>query len=206
MTWCAKYNLSYKGKGRYATILWFRETDERTIRYLLWLSERMDTCHPDANKSSTTPTTKCEPCGYGYTVVCVDSRYTKSTVIFRGQHANKDFLKALLSERAYIKDVVSRIEPWNMTEMDKLTIKSTTKCHICDQLFTDEIVKVSDHCYVSGIFRRESCRSHNLNFKHQRFISIICRGLTNFESHSICSAMGLYKKGSSSCIAKSLFL
>ena len=163
----------------------------------------MNTCHPDANKSSTTPTTKCEPCGYGYTVVCVDSRYTKSTVIFRGQHANKHFLKALLSERAYIKDVVSRIELLNMTEMDKLTIISTIKCHICDQLFTDEIVKVSDHCHVSGIFCRESCQSYNLNFKHPRFIPIICHGLTNFESHIICSAMGLYKKEHISCIAKS---
>ena len=78
----------------------------------------------------------------------------------------KIFLKALLSERAYIKDVVSRIELLNMTERDKLTIKSIIKCHICDQLFTDEIVKVSDHCHVSGIFRKESCQSYNLNFKH----------------------------------------
>ena len=65
------------------------------------------TCYPDLSKSSTTPTTKCEPCGYGYKVVCVDSRYTKPTVIFRGQHASKHFFKALLSERAYIKDVLS---------------------------------------------------------------------------------------------------
>ena len=89
------------------------------------LNERTDTCHTDPNKSSTTPTTKCEPCGYGYKVVCVDSRYAKPTVIFR-QHASKHFLKALLSERAYIKDVLSRIEPLNMTEMDELTFKSTT--------------------------------------------------------------------------------
>ena len=161
------------------------------------------TCYPDLSKSSTTPTTKCEPCGYGYKVVCVDSRYTKPTVIFRGQHASKHFFKALLSERAYIKDVLSRIEPLNMTEMDELSFKSTTKCHICDQLFTDEIVKERDHCHVSGKFRGASCQSCNLNFKHPRFIPIICHGLTNFDSHIICSPIGLFKKENISCIAKS---
>jgi hypothetical protein len=87
--------------------------------------------------------------------------------------------------------------------MDELSFKSTTKCHICDQLFTDEIVKERDHCHVSGKFRGASCQSCNLNFKHPRFIPIICHGLTNFDSHIICSAIGLFKKENISCIAKS---
>ena len=38
------------------------------------------------------------PCSFAYKVVCVDDRFTKQTVIYRGQNAAYEFIKAILKE------------------------------------------------------------------------------------------------------------
>ena len=38
------------------------------------------------------------PCGYAYKMVCIDDKYTKDTVVYRGQDCVENFLKALKQE------------------------------------------------------------------------------------------------------------
>ena len=100
-SWHGAQGTTFPTKGKDNTLQYSDLRKQMNVPFVIYcdfetLSERMDTCQQDANKSSITPTTKSEPCGNGYTVVCVDSRYTKSTVIFRGQHVNKDFFKSPL--------------------------------------------------------------------------------------------------------------
>ena len=38
------------------------------------------------------------PCGYAYKVVCIDGRFSKSIVVFRGKNAAYEFIKAILQE------------------------------------------------------------------------------------------------------------
>lgn len=45
-------------------------------------AEKIDTCLPNPSSSHTTQLVKYEACGFGYQVVCVDDRYTKSPVIY----------------------------------------------------------------------------------------------------------------------------
>ena len=43
------------------------------------------------------------PCCYAYKVVCIDDRFTKSIVIYRGKNAAYEFIKAILEEHKYCK-------------------------------------------------------------------------------------------------------
>ena len=78
------------------------------------IEEKVNDCH-----TSTTDTAKCTPCGYGYKVVCVDPKYSKPTTVYRGRDVSKRFIEDLMREESYIKNILSEIEPIQMTEQDE---------------------------------------------------------------------------------------
>ena len=41
------------------------------------------------------------PCSFAYKVVCIDDRFTKPIVVFRGENAAYEFIKAILREYKY---------------------------------------------------------------------------------------------------------
>ena len=43
------------------------------------------------------------PCIYAYKVVCIDDRFSKSIVVYRGKNAAYEFIKAILKEYKYCK-------------------------------------------------------------------------------------------------------
>ena len=43
------------------------------------------------------------PCSFAYKVVCIDDRFSKSIVVFRGKNAAYEFIKAILEEHNYYK-------------------------------------------------------------------------------------------------------
>ncbi len=62
--------------------------------------------------SSSDPTnTTLQPCGFAYNVVCIDSKYTRPTVTYRGPDASVKLLKCLLKERQKINSVLENIVP-----------------------------------------------------------------------------------------------
>ena len=38
------------------------------------------------------------PCSYAFKVVCIDNRFSKSIVVYRGRNAAYEFIKAILEE------------------------------------------------------------------------------------------------------------
>ena len=43
------------------------------------------------------------PCSYAYKIVCIDDRFSKPIVVYRGENAAYKFIKAILEERKYCK-------------------------------------------------------------------------------------------------------
>ena len=55
-------------------------------------------------------TKKCHdhiPCSFSYKVVCVDDRFTKQIVFYRGKNAAYEFIKAILKKYKYCKKVIN---------------------------------------------------------------------------------------------------
>ena len=43
------------------------------------------------------------PCSYAYKVVCVDDKYSKSIVVYRGVNAAYEFIRSTLKKHKYCK-------------------------------------------------------------------------------------------------------
>jgi len=43
-----------------------------------------------------------------------------------------------------------------MTNEDEQNFQKSTKCHICGKKFTNEDVRVRDHCHITGSYQRFS--------------------------------------------------
>ena len=43
------------------------------------------------------------PCSFAYKVVCIDDRFTKPTIIYRGENTAHKFIKSILKEYKYCK-------------------------------------------------------------------------------------------------------
>ena len=48
------------------------------------------------------------PCSLAYKVVCVDDRFTKPILVYSGEHAAYEFIKAILKEYKYCKKVMNK--------------------------------------------------------------------------------------------------
>ena len=46
------------------------------------------------------------PCSYAYKVVCMDDKYSKSIVIYRGVNAAYEFISSVLKEHKYCKKIM----------------------------------------------------------------------------------------------------
>ena len=59
------------------------------------------------------------PCSFACKVVCVDDRFTKPIVIYRGENAASEFIKAILKEYKYCKIVMNKHLNKNLTMSEK---------------------------------------------------------------------------------------
>lgn len=158
-------------------------------------SQKIDTCIPNPSTSNTTTMIDFEACGYGYKVVCcVDERYTKPTVIYRGPKASEHFLENILKEEKYIRDILDVIEPMQMTAEDEAAFQNSTHCSLCGDMFTKKTGKVRDHDHISGRYRMAACSNCNLNYKHPTFIPVFFHNLRGFDSHILMQAIGHFKR------------
>ena len=48
------------------------------------------------------------PCSYAYKVVCIDDRFSKLIVVYRGENADYEFTKAILKEYKYCKKIMKK--------------------------------------------------------------------------------------------------
>ena len=47
------------------------------------------------------------PCSFFYQLICVDDKFTKPIVVFRGENAASKFIKAILNKYQYCKKVLT---------------------------------------------------------------------------------------------------
>ena len=98
------------------------------------------------------------PCSYAYKVVCIDNRFSKPIVVYRGENAASEFIKAILKEYKYCRKVINKHFNKNliMTEEEEHLFQESKSCWICKKLIDNDEEKVRDHCHISGKFRGEA--------------------------------------------------
>ena len=73
------------------------------------------------------------PCSYAFKVVCTDIRFSKPAVIYRGENAAYEFVKAILKEYKYCKKIMKK--PFNknliMKEEEEYLFQQSNNRWIC---------------------------------------------------------------------------
>ena len=70
------------------------------------------------------------PCSFAYKVVCIDNRFTKPTIIYRGEKAAYEFIKAILEEYKYCKIIMEEYFNKNliMSEGEEHLFQKSNSC------------------------------------------------------------------------------
>ena len=128
------------------------------------------------------------PCGYAYKVVCTDERYTKDTVVYRGEDCVEKFLKAVNEEKWRIWNILNEPKPLRMTGENQADFEAATHCHICGEALESD--RVRDHCHVTGSYRGAAHDQCNLRFRIPEFIPVVFHNLRGYDSHLIMQHLG----------------
>ena len=161
------------------------------------ITEKIDSCQRNDNKSYTEAYQNHRDCGYGYKVVCCyDDKYTKEEEIYRGEKAVYRFMEAMLKEVRYCKNVIKTQfnKPLKMTKYDEQEFQKADRCHICEQKYNEKDVRVRDHCHITGKYRGSAHQDCNLNFQITDKIPVIFHNLRGYDSHFIMQEIGAIVK------------
>ena len=89
------------------------------------------------------------PCSYAFKVVCIDDRFSKPIVVFRGENVAYEFIKAILKEYEYCKKVMKKHFNKNLTmsEEEEHLFQQSKSCWICEKRIDNDDEKVRNHCH-----------------------------------------------------------
>ena len=133
------------------------------------------------------------PCSYAYKIVCINDRYSKPIVVYRGENTIYEFIKAILKEYKYCKKIVKEHFNKNliMSEEEYL-FQQSNSCWICKKLIDNNDEKVRDHCHVTGKFRGAAHWNCNIKFRLSKRISVIFHNLKGYDNHLIFSELNKF--------------
>ena len=158
--------------------------------------EKISGCQPKDNDSYTESYQKHTDCGFGYKLVCCyDDKYSKDIRIYKGEKAVYKFLEAMLREVEYCKRIMKKEfnKSLKMTKADEKAFKKAEECHICGIKYTEEDIKVRDHCHITGKYRGSAHQDCNLKLRikpEEIKIPVIFHNLRGYDSHFIMQEIG----------------
>ena len=125
------------------------------------------------------------PCSFAYKVVCIDNRFSKKVVLYRGKNAVYKFIEAILEEYDYCKKMIKENFSNNliMSAEEEERFQLSNSCWICDKLFDVGDDKVRDYCHITGKYRDAAHWSCNINLKLTKNIPVIFHNLRGYDSH-----------------------
>ena len=121
------------------------------------------------------------PCIFAYKVLCVDNKFSKKIVLYRGKDVVCELIKSIFKEYNYCRSVVEKHFNKNliMSEEENEIFELTNICWICSKLIENSDDKVREHCHVSGNW---SC---NINLKITKKVPVIFHNFKGCDSHLI---------------------
>ena len=94
------------------------------------------------------------PFSFAYKVVCIDNKFSKRVVLYRGKNAAYRFINEIPGEYDYCKKMIKKHFNKNlqffMSAEEEGRFQLGNSCWICDKLFDVGDDKVRDHCHVTG--------------------------------------------------------
>ena len=139
-------------------------------------------------------TKKCHdniPFSYVFKVVCIDNRFSKPIVVYRGENAAYEFVKTILKEYKYCKNIMKKHFNKNliMSEEEEHSFQQSNSCWICKEIINDDDEKDRDHCHITSKFRGAAHWDCNINFQLTKRTPVIFHHLRGYDSNLIFSVL-----------------
>ena len=153
--------------------------------------QKLDTCLPDPNKSSTTVVNKHVPCGVAYKI-----SYRDPVIITQdidGKSIAEQFLDSIQQDVRELREMLKYVTPMLPLTPEQLRDFESPDaiCHICRKHIKPDDVKCKDHCHLSGVYHGPTHQSCNLNYQIKPDnIQIPCffHNLKNYDAHILILA------------------
>ena len=141
------------------------------------LLEKMNTCHNNPEKSSTTKINKHTPSGYSLFTHCSFDTTKNRLDYYRGKNCIKNFCLGLREHATKIINY-ERKEMIPLTKEEKRAHCALRRYYICKKKFSiddknKKYHKVRDHCHYTGKYRGASHDICNLRYKLPKEISVV---------------------------------
>ena len=96
-------------------------------------------------------------------------------------------MSSKIEESKYCRDVIKKHfnKEIVINKKDIEDFGNSTKCWICDNDYTDNDIKVRDHCHITGKYRDSSQRDYNINVKLNHKIPVVSHNLKKDDSYLI---------------------
>ena len=134
------------------------------------------------------------PCSYAYIIFCINDKFSKPVVRYRGKNAINRFIETILEEYDYCKKVIKKHFNKNlvMSVEDEEKFQLSNICWICDKLFDVGDNKVKDHYHVTGKYRGSAHWSCNTNLTLTKKVPVIFHNLRGYCRHFIMQEIGKF--------------
>ena len=95
------------------------------------------------------------PCSFAYKLVCVNDKYSKDIVLYRGKDPVFKFIQSIFKEYDYCKSVMKNHFNKNlvMSCEENEEFEKSNICWICGKLIEIDDNKARDHCHITGKYR-----------------------------------------------------
>lgn len=103
----------------------------------------------------------------------------------RGPDCIRWFVNELHQIALEVASILRYIAPLNMTQQNEEEFQNSEHCHICEDKFDFDDVKVRDHCHLTGKYRGAAHSNCNLTYKVGKFVPVIFHNLSNYDCHFI---------------------
>ena len=170
------------------------------------LLEKMNTCHNNPEKSSTTKINKYTPSGYLLSTHCSFDRTKNKLDHYRGKNCMKNVCLDL-------REHATKIINYEKKEMMPLTKKGEKKHnkqevrYICEKGFSTDVNnkkyhKVRDHCHYTGKYRGAAHDICNLRYKIPKKIPVVFHNGSTYDYRFIIKELAEEFEGEFECLGE----
>ena len=127
------------------------------------------------------------PRSFAHKVVYIDDSFSKEIVVYRGENAAYEFIKAILKEHKYCRRIMNKHFNKNLIliEEEEHLFQQSDSCWICKKLIDNDEKNVRDHCHVTGKFRGTAHENCNIKFQLTKKVPVIFHNLRRYDSNLI---------------------
>nr|XP_024218076.1 uncharacterized protein LOC106687159 [Halyomorpha halys] len=110
--------------------------------------------------------------------------------IYRGANAASHFMDFITNITEKIQEIYKLVKPMLISSEEEQDWTTSETCYMCQNAFTENNIKVRDHCHLTGTYLGPSCNNCNLRRVNPSFIPVMMYNLSNYDAHFIVKELG----------------